>query len=133
MARLTAWFCLGLGCAQEEELKKAVLLVFANKQDLPGACTETEVSKLLGLSALKNRTWTIFKTSAKKGEGLTEAMDWYAHACYLRCFCRVCRQNKVVLLRRCSAPAQPLPFACASYGPCPSFVHPHGCVLSLGW
>ena len=62
---------------EEEELKKAVLLVFANKQDLPGACSETEVSKHLGLSALKNRTWTIFKTSAKKGEGLTEAMDWY--------------------------------------------------------
>ena len=132
MARLTAWFCLGLGCAQEEELKKAVLLVFANKQDLPGACTETEVSKLLGLSALKNRTWTIFKTSAKKGEGLTEAMDWYAHACYLRCFCRVCRQKQGRLdasLQR----ARPAAAVCVSYGPCPSFVHPHGCVLSLGW
>jgi ADP-ribosylation factor-like protein 1 len=27
---------------QEEELKKAALLVFANKQDLPGALTEAE-------------------------------------------------------------------------------------------
>ena len=37
----------------------------------------TEVSTALGLSALKNRTWSIFKTSALKGEGLEEAMEWY--------------------------------------------------------
>ncbi len=35
-----------------------------------------EVSQALGLSALKSRTWAIFKTSAKKGEGMDEAMDW---------------------------------------------------------
>ena len=36
----------------------------------------TEVSNALGLSALKNRSWSIFKTSAIKGEGLDESMDW---------------------------------------------------------
>lgn len=36
----------------------------------------SEVSTSLGLSALKNRTWAIFKTSAVKGEGLEEAMEW---------------------------------------------------------
>ena len=36
-----------------------------------------EVSAALGLSALKSRTWQIFKTSALKGEGLDEAMEWY--------------------------------------------------------
>jgi len=35
-----------------------------------------EVSNALGLSALKKRTYSIFKTSAKKGEGLDEAMEW---------------------------------------------------------
>ena len=35
-----------------------------------------EISAALGLSALKNRTWSIFKTSAVKGEGLEEAMEW---------------------------------------------------------
>ncbi len=45
-------------------------------QDLPGALPVAEVSQALGLSALKNRSWSIFKTSAKKGEGLDEAMDW---------------------------------------------------------
>jgi len=61
---------------QEEELRKAILMVFANKQDLEGAMTPSEISNALGLSALKNRTWSIFKTSALKGEGLEEAMEW---------------------------------------------------------
>lgn len=45
-------------------------------QDMQGALTAAEVSNALGLSALKTRTWSIFKTSATKGEGLEEAMDW---------------------------------------------------------
>ncbi|XP_065912598.1 ADP-ribosylation factor-like protein 1 [Dysidea avara] len=61
---------------EEEELRKAMLMVFANKQDLEGAMTPSEISNALGLSALKNRTWSIFKTSALKGEGLEEAMEW---------------------------------------------------------
>ena len=35
-----------------------------------------DVSNALGLSALKSRSWSIFKTSEIKGEGLDEAMDW---------------------------------------------------------
>jgi ADP-ribosylation factor-like protein 1 len=61
---------------KEEELKDAALLVFANKQDMPGAMSVTEVSDFLGLTELKMRTWTIFKCSAKSGEGLTEGLDW---------------------------------------------------------
>lgn len=53
-----------------------MLMVFANKQDIEGAMTPSEISTALGLSALKNRTWAIFKTSAIKGEGLEEAMEW---------------------------------------------------------
>lgn len=66
-------------CLQEDELKTAMLMVFANKQDIEGAMTPSEISNALGLSALKNRTWAIFKTSAIKGEGLEEAMEWYIH------------------------------------------------------
>ena len=40
----------------------------------------SEISNALGLSALKNRTWAIFKTSALKGEGLEEAMEWSVSA-----------------------------------------------------
>ena len=62
---------------QEDELKKAILVVFANKQDIEGAMTVTEVANALGLSSLKNRKYQIFKTSAIKGEGLDEAMEWW--------------------------------------------------------
>jgi len=61
---------------EEDELKKAILVVFANKQDMEGAMSASEVSNALGLAALKSRTWSIFKTSATKGEGLDEAMEW---------------------------------------------------------
>lgn len=61
---------------QEEELKKAILVVFANKQDMDQAMTPTEVANALGLPALKDRKWQIFKTSATKGTGLDEAMEW---------------------------------------------------------
>lgn len=61
---------------EEEEMKDAVLLVLANKQDLDGAMTAAEIADQFGLSRLKNRTWTIQKCSAVKGEGLDSAMDW---------------------------------------------------------
>lgn len=43
---------------------------------MEGALSKTEVTSALGLTALKSRTWSIFATSAVKGDGLTEAMDW---------------------------------------------------------
>jgi ADP-ribosylation factor-like protein 1 len=61
---------------EEEELKDASLLILANKQDLKGAMTVTEVSTALNLTDMKNRQWTIFKCSAQTGEGLTESLDW---------------------------------------------------------
>ena len=60
----------------EEELKEAVLLVFANKQDLPGAMTAPEVTDKLGLHTLRNRTWYIQSTCANTGDGLYEGLDW---------------------------------------------------------
>ncbi len=45
-------------------------------QDIDGAMSPSEISNALGLAGLKNRTWAIFKTSATKGEGLEEAMEW---------------------------------------------------------
>ena len=40
----------------------------------------TEVHKALGLEALKNRTFQIFKASAIKGDGLDESMEWLSNA-----------------------------------------------------
>ena len=64
---------------EEEELRDAIILVYANKQDLPGALSEAEVTEGLGLAEIKNRQWSIFKTSAIKGEGLWEGMEWLSN------------------------------------------------------
>ena len=64
----------------------------------------SEISSALGLSALKNRTWAIFKTSAIKGEGLEEAMEWLVIKCLtyiphlLRTSTCTCLLSIVVLL-----------------------------------
>ena len=65
---------------EEEELKDAMLIVFANKQDLPGAASTDVIVEKLGLTSLKNRQWAIFKTSALKGDGLYDGMDWLVNA-----------------------------------------------------
>lgn len=61
---------------EEEELKDATLLVFANKQDLPGAYSAAQISEALALSQLKDRRWQICKSIATQGEGLQEGLDW---------------------------------------------------------
>ncbi|KAF5456274.1 hypothetical protein F2P56_025774, partial [Juglans regia] len=64
---------------EEEELRGAVVLIFANKQDLPGALDDAAVTEALELHKIKNRQWAIFKTSAIKGEGLFEGLDWLSN------------------------------------------------------
>ncbi|XP_044264455.1 ADP-ribosylation factor-like protein 2 [Tribolium madens] len=61
---------------QEERLAGATLLVFANKQDLPGACTPDELREILGLDEIKTHHWQIAKCSAVTGENLLKGMDW---------------------------------------------------------
>eukprot|EP00999_Lentomonas_sp_LEN2_P000551 NODE_1551_length_816_cov_392.370102_g1503_i0.p2 GENE.NODE_1551_length_816_cov_392.370102_g1503_i0~~NODE_1551_length_816_cov_392.370102_g1503_i0.p2 ORF type:complete len:183 (+),score=50.96 NODE_1551_length_816_cov_392.370102_g1503_i0:61-609(+) len=60
----------------EEELRDAVLLVFANKQDLPNAMSTAEVTDKLGLHSLRQRNWFIQGSCATSGEGLYEGLDW---------------------------------------------------------
>ncbi|KAF6098516.1 ADP ribosylation factor 4 [Phyllostomus discolor] len=45
---------------QEDELQDAVLLLFANKQDLPNAMAISEMTDKLGLQSLRNRTVSIY-------------------------------------------------------------------------
>ncbi|XP_068169680.1 ADP-ribosylation factor 4-like [Antennarius striatus] len=60
----------------EDELKDAALLVFANKQDLPNALSVSEVTDKLGLQNLRNKPWHIQSTCATQGDGLYEGLDW---------------------------------------------------------
>ena len=62
----------------EPELEKACVLVYANKQDLPGAMSPQEITNKLGLSNIK-RKWNVQGASATKGDGLTEGLDWIAN------------------------------------------------------
>ena len=60
----------------EDELKDAALLVFANKQDQPGAKGAGEISEALKLGELRDRNWSIVACSAVDGSGVDEGMDW---------------------------------------------------------
>merc|ERR1712137_105166 len=61
---------------QEDELKNSILLVFANKQDLPNVMSVSEITKRLGLNKLENRQWYIQASCATEGDGLYEGLDW---------------------------------------------------------
>ncbi|XP_025247501.1 ADP-ribosylation factor 1-like isoform X2 [Theropithecus gelada] len=63
----------------EDELRDAVLLVFANKQDLPNAMNVAEITDKLGLHSLCHRNWYIQATCATSGDGLYEGPDWLSN------------------------------------------------------
>lgn len=62
----------------EDELRDSVLLVFANKQDLPNAMSAAEMTDKLGLHGLRPsyRQWYIQACCATTGDGLYEGLDW---------------------------------------------------------
>jgi ADP-ribosylation factor-like protein 1 len=70
----------------EEELKDAALLVFANKQDQPGAKGAGEISEALRLGELRDRNWSIMACSAVDGSGVNEGMDWLVVSNFLCLF-----------------------------------------------
>ena len=63
----------------EDELRDAVLLVFANKQDLPSAMNATEMTEKLNLNSMRDRNWYIQATCATSGDGVFEGLDWLSH------------------------------------------------------
>ena len=63
----------------EDELRDAVLLVFANKQDLPGALSADELARELSLDST-GRTWYCQACVATTGDGLYDGLDWLATA-----------------------------------------------------
>ncbi|PRQ76473.1 P-loop containing nucleoside triphosphate hydrolase protein, partial [Rhodotorula toruloides] len=60
----------------DREMKDCLLLVFANKQDLPDAMTPTEVTEKLGLLRMKDRSWYCHPSNALNGDGLFEGLNW---------------------------------------------------------
>ena len=64
----------------EDELRDASILVFANKQDLPEAATAAEITDKLGLDTIRRSNWYIQSTCATSGDGLYEGLDWLSRA-----------------------------------------------------
>ena len=65
-----------LECLNDERLKDAAFLIFANKQDLNGAISPNELTKILEIEKIKNRKWFIQGSSAVNGQGIKEGLDW---------------------------------------------------------
>ncbi|KAL6010417.1 Auxin response factor 2A [Asimina triloba] len=63
----------------EDELRDATLLVFANKQDLPNAMSVSGITDKLSLHSLRRRRWYIQSACATSGEGLYEGLDWLSN------------------------------------------------------
>ena len=62
----------------EPELKDSIIAIFANKQDMQGALSSSEISDKLLLHTIKSHTWNIFNTSAITGTGLSDGLKWVA-------------------------------------------------------
>ena len=60
----------------DDELRNTVLLVLANKQDLPHAMSAAELTDKLELHKLRNRRWYTQACCATTRDGLYEGLDW---------------------------------------------------------
>ena len=65
-----------LECLNDERLKDAAFLIFAKKQDLNGAISPIELTKILEIEKIKNRKWFVQGCSAVSGQGIKEGLDW---------------------------------------------------------
>ncbi|CAN8032118.1 hypothetical protein HPB47_008621 [Ixodes persulcatus] len=70
----------------EEKLLGATLLVFANKQDLPGALTPAEIKEALQLNEIHSLHWWIVPCSAYTGSNLLDGIDWMLNDISARLF-----------------------------------------------
>eukprot|EP00287_Rhodomonas_sp_CCMP768_P004716 CAMPEP_0196724866 /NCGR_PEP_ID=MMETSP1091-20130531/6589_1 /TAXON_ID=302021 /ORGANISM="Rhodomonas sp., Strain CCMP768" /LENGTH=181 /DNA_ID=CAMNT_0042067059 /DNA_START=16 /DNA_END=561 /DNA_ORIENTATION=+ len=65
----------------EDQLRNASLLVFANKQDLPRAASLDKIASELQLNSLpSSRRWHIEASNAVTGEGIYEGLDWLSQS-----------------------------------------------------
>ncbi len=62
----------------QDELRSAIVLVFANKQDLPNAMPVADLTRKLQLQDLRYHKWLVQPCCAATGEGLFEGFDWLA-------------------------------------------------------
>lgn len=61
---------------EEERLHGATILIFANKQDLPGALSAEQIKNHLELDRVSTHSWRIQPCSAYTGDNLVQGLDW---------------------------------------------------------
>lgn len=64
--------------ANDREMLNAVILVFANKSDLPNALNKAEVTERLQMHKLRNRAWFVQESCALTGDGILVGLNWMA-------------------------------------------------------
>jgi len=57
-------------------MRDAIILIFANKQDLPEAMRPHEIQEKLGLTRIRDRNWYVQPACATTGDGLYEGLTW---------------------------------------------------------
>ena len=67
---------------EDATLQRCVVLVYANKQDLPGALGAPALSEALGVPAIQGRGFNVFVQAAvaTEGDGVFEGLDFLANA-----------------------------------------------------
>ena len=64
---------------QDDRLRDAAVLVFANKQDLPQAMSTAEVTDKVGLANMRTRDWFIQNTCVVSRDGIVDGLEWMAN------------------------------------------------------
>jgi small GTP-binding protein len=62
-------------CLEDDNLRNASVMVYANKQDLPNSMDTSEICEKMGMRNLK-RDWYVQSCTATTGDGLWEGLDW---------------------------------------------------------
>ncbi|KHN82183.1 ADP-ribosylation factor 6 [Toxocara canis] len=65
----------------DREMRDAIILVFANKQDLSEAMKPHEIQDKLGLTRIRDRNWYVQPSCATTGDGLYEGLTWLSSNC----------------------------------------------------
>ncbi|XP_020894467.1 ADP-ribosylation factor 6 [Exaiptasia diaphana] len=60
----------------DKEMHNCILLVFANKMDLPDALKPNEVEERMHLSKLRDKKWYVQPICGTTGDGLYEGLTW---------------------------------------------------------
>ncbi|KAH0792614.1 ADP-ribosylation factor [Histomonas meleagridis] len=69
-------YVLSESVLEKIEIPNPIMLVYANKQDLPNSHTPSEIGESLQLGNVPNLTWKVQGASAKTGDGIFEGFEW---------------------------------------------------------